>query len=235
MTVIISIISFGIGLIIIGVVAGFSFVLYAMQAAVLGDKKNPMKKGLALAAGVASGLLLLAMFFLLVQPETFQIVSIWDIADGLRTNSVDILIGLLGVICGVYVVLLGYRRKVQPVPATRPSAPTKGYGGGAALFSFGFGRAITRVTGVAALLLGVRTITHATDILAVKLGFLIIMLAAAMLPYIIMLAMRFWRPTSFAHIERSLERVKSIRPYRTAGALLVGIGLVFLLLSITST
>lgn len=227
-----SAISFIIGLIIIGLTAGFSFVLYATQVAVLGNAKTPLRKGLLLLAGVTSGLLLLTAFFLFVQPETFRISSVWEIVGEYRTNSVDVVIGLISLSAGMYVLLLGQRhRERQSVLVPQPPVQTKGRMGGAALFSFGFVRAITRITGVAALLLGVRTIIHATNNLLVGAALIIILLGAAMLPYLVILAARYWRPNFFVHIERYLAKAKNLRPYRTVGVSLIVMGILFMLLS----
>ncbi len=221
-----------IGLVIIGLTAGFSFVLYATQVAVLGGTKMPLRKGLLLLAGVASGLLLLTTFFIFVQPETFRISSVWEIVGEYRTNSVDIVIGLMSLCAGMYIVLLGRRHRGQRLALTpQPPVQTKGRTGGAALFSFGFVRAITRVTGVAALLLGARTVVHATSNLLVGVALIVILLGAAMLPYVVILAARYWRPKLFMHIERYLTRIKNLRPYRTVGVSLMVMGILFMLLS----
>lgn len=234
MTILFSIISFMVGLVIVGVVAGFSFMLYATQVAVLGSKQAPLRKGLALAIGVASGMVILALLFLLLQPETFHVISVWELIDGYRTNMIDSFIGLLCIVCGIYLVLLGQRRKGWQLNSTpRPSASIKKQkGSSVALFSFGFGRAVTRVTGIAALLLGVRTIIYATDDSLLRLLFLMILLAAAMLPYVIILAAKVWRPSLFLHIENYLAKVKNIRPYRTVGVFLVVVGAMLVLLSL---
>lgn len=231
MTLILSFVSLLIALVGIGLAAGFSFVLYMTQVAVLSSNKAPLKKGLVLTAGITSGLVLLGGFFLLAQPETFSVSSVWGMIDGYRTNLVDLLIGILCLIGGVHVLLRARRLVPSPiVPA--PSLKGRALAGNATLFSLGFGRAVTRVSGIAALLLGVRTIIHATDAPLMRLLLVAVLLAAALLPYAIILAARVWRPALFRRIEQLLVRVKSFRPYRSVGIFLVAVGCIFILLSL---
>ena len=227
----VSVLSFVVGLIVIGVVAGFSIILYATQMALLGDAKAPIKKGVIQIAGIATGLVLLAVFFFLVRPETFHISSVWEVLEGYRLNVVDILVGLASLGGGIYIMLLGHRRTVKPAPVPHASVHTKARLGNAAVFSLGFVRAITQVTGVAALLLGVRTVVHTTDSWILQIVSTALLLIAALLPYGAMVAARLWHPRLFAHLEHYLTKIKSFRPYRTAGVLLVLIGLLFLVLA----
>lgn len=221
-------VAFILGLILIGLVAGFSTILYATQVAVLGSKKAPFQKSFILLSGVGAGLLLLTLIFFLTQPETFQVTSIWEVIKGYRTNAVDMFLGLLCIGGGISSIIVGQRAVTKPIATPKMQ---KGVGS-TALFGLGFIRAITRVSGVAALLLGVRTIVHATDLLFFQCILLAALLAAAMLPYAVIVGARYWYPLIFSRIERVLTKARSLRPYYSIGIFLVIVGMVFLTLSL---
>jgi MFS family permease len=226
-----SLISWIISLLILGLIAGFSFMLYAAQIAILSSETAPIKKGFIFAAGAASGVALLAVIFLFMQPEMFKIDLVWSIFGKNRTYIVDVIIGFICILGGLYVLTRSLHRDSKAKPGLKASKKSKAKLGGAALFGLSFGRSITRVSGIAALLLGVRLVIHATDSIIIRALLVALLLAAAILPYVLMIAARAWRPSLFLAVEKILSRVKNFRPYRLIGSLLLVMGCAFFVLS----
>lgn len=220
----ISIISLLIGLLAAGLVAGFSPMLYGMQVAVLGRKKQPTKQALSLIAGVAAGLTLLAIIFLFTLPESFRLVSFIPALSSMRTPLLDNMVALLCIGAGIYLFARSQQvplEKAQPAGGEAAGAKT----GNAALFGIGFLRAMSRVSGVAALLVGVKMIVAFSGIFLVQASLLVLLLAIALLPYSAIFAAKVWHPVFFMKIRQLLERLKPRYSGRVVGGLLVLAGL----------
>lgn len=99
-TSVIWIITFGISLLLAGIVASFSIVLYAALFTALSGARRPLRNGLLLMTGLTSSLLLLAFLFMVTQPEAFSMQEVMTRIGGVRTNSVDAILGLLCLLGG---------------------------------------------------------------------------------------------------------------------------------------
>ncbi len=225
-------ISFGISLLLAGVVASFSVVLYMALFAALSGTKQPFRNGLLLMAGLAGSLLLLAVLFVVTQPEVFSMQTMMARVGDMRTNTVDIILGLLCLSGGMYVL----HRKRTPQGARELDRPeklksSKASVGGTALASLGFIRGITRVTGIAALLFAVRMISHTVEQFTFQLVWVVVLVALSMAPYAIIFALRLWYPAVFRRSQKSLQRIIDLRPQRYTGEILFGVGLLFIALS----
>ena len=231
-TAIVWIILFGVSLLLVGVVASFSVILYATLFTVLSSTKHPYHKGILVTVGLSGGLLLLALLFMGVQPEIFLVRSAMTTAGAVHTNAVDVALGLICLIGGVFVL---YRKRTlkdsSKLVDTKKMSVTKKRAGDAALVGLGFIRGITRITGVAALLFAVRMIMHAVDQPVFQLVWVLVLVALSMVPYAIIFALRLWYPTVFRHAQRSLQRITGLRPGRYLGEVLITVGMLFMGLS----
>ena len=231
-TSIIWIVSFGVSLLLIGVVASFSIVLYIALFTALSGAKRPFRNGLLLIAGLAGSLLLLAMLFMATQPEIFSTQTVIEIVGALRTNVVDMALGLLCFTSGVYVL---YRKRtpqdIQELNELKKPKLSKMKAGGTAFVSLGFIRGLTRVAGIAALLLAVRMISHAVDQLTFQLLWVLILVILSMTPYVTIFVLRLWYPVIFLRSQKILKRIVALRPQRYVGEILAGVGVLFVGLS----
>lgn len=232
-TSVIWIITFGISLLLAGIVASFSIVLYAALFTALSGARRPLRNGLLLMTGLTSSLLLLAFLFMVTQPEVFSMQEVMTRIGGVRTNSVDAILGLLCLLGGMALL---YRKQVSKgvYEVDRPEdiKPLKMRAGGAALASLGFVRGLTRVTGVAALLFAVRMILHTVEQFTFQLLWVVVLISLSMVPYASIFALRLWRPAVFRRSQKILHRIIASRPQRYTGEVLVGVGVLFLGLSL---
>lgn len=231
MDIIFSLLLFIGGLVVTGLVASFSVMLYASQMAILSDARAPIAKSVALMAGIACGLALLLCVLLLVQPETLQLPAVWVNIAGRRTNTTDMILGVGVILAGVGNLLWGRNKRRHRTVKPDGSVVTGKNGRTAVLFSFGFVRAITRVTGIAALLFGVRRIFHATDAMMARLLLLLLLLAASLIPYVAMLLIRLMHPSYFVKIQHGTARMKNMWTYKTVSIVLMIIGTALIVLA----
>lgn len=208
--------------IIVGLVAGFSAVLYAAQYRVLARKQSPVRGSLFLMAGVSLGLLVVTVVFAVTQPEFIQWAGFsFDWVSAYRSRLVDVALWVAIGVSGV-VLLRRSRTSRSAVNEKRNSVGQDEFplgefetelrtgkqakGGDVALFSLGLVRSVTRVSGLAALLYGVRMIYSFTLWPVLQLGLLGVLLVSSLAPYLVLFGARFVYPEFFQQIGRKWQK-----------------------------
>ena len=221
---------------LVGIIAGFSPVLYTLLVGFISKGSKSLKPAYTIIAGVTSAVFVISAIFLLVQPETINFATQREFLDTLGGKITDTLLGVVSLIIGVFLLVLAKKPKSQkPLKQLNASKnPKKALTGTIGLFSFAFARSAGGITGVAALLFGVRLILHSNTGFIIGFASYAMIFAGAVGPYILLVILY----KRFSHRIDALQvKLKAMRKYfsaRTAGWVLVLLSAGFFLLSLTA-
>lgn len=223
---IITLVGFFLSLFMVGVIASFSPVLYATQLTILARGKQVVHQSFVFIAGILSGLFFLSLCIAIIQPETITFFVRLDTVWYLHGWWINGGIGLLCVTIGAYLMASQPREPQPGKPAMSPRKQT------AAFYSLGFARSVTRVTGVAALLFGIRLIVQFKAPLLVRTAAFIIMMIGAAAPYVLLVVFKQKAPSFFAKINKEATKLRGYVSRRYSGGALIIMGCAFLILAL---
>ena len=236
---IITIVSFLLAVFIVGIVASFSPLLYTTQLTIVAKGKQAIRQSAVFIGGIVSGLFLLSLGIVIIQPETITFLARFDAMRYIHGWWIDGTIGLLCVIAGLYMIICkprGARRAEKllgKLPGPSPvSSPGPSRGQTVALYSFGLLRSITRVTGVAAILLGVRLIVQFNAPLLIHLIAFIVMMAGAAAPYVLLIVFREKATAFFGVVRKKVTKLRGYVPRQYTGGALIVLGCAFWVLMV---
>ncbi len=211
----ITFVGYALALIALGLAVGFSPTLYITQVGILTRGQHPLRQSALLIAGVASAVVLLALFSDIVQPAVLFSYTHDVLLTVTAERWFDYVFGAVFILTGLYYV------HIPP----KPQHPKKPAGSATtSLYVFGLIKTMFSASGFAALLLGTRLIKELTDHLTMQLLLFSTLLSAAALPFAGLLLLHMHRPHTFSRLNRLLERAATYN-YRTfAGMVLCAIG-----------
>jgi hypothetical protein len=210
-------------LLVLGVLLAFSPTILITELAILTKSKNPAWLSLFLIAGVATPIVvfsLLAFWFIdpnarIYVPETRHILQIFPL--------LDFIIGTLFIVAGIRI------RKSNNPPANvaKPKVPLTIFTP-KKIFLFGLVRTITRLSGLAAILLAGQLLKKNSDGPYAVLG-IAWLAAVALSPMVVLLFMQHTHSKSFAKIANYSEQVASIHWRNIISTGLIICGCLFIL------
>lgn len=210
----------------LGLAVTFSPVLYAIELATLTQGKRPVYQALILLTSIATPLVLLILLFVLTinpaQPTPLETLA--EHPPKLITFPwVNALIGLACCVVGVG-FFIASRRTSSPKLAHKTQALNKH----SALFWFGLTKTLVSASGVAALFIAIKLIKQSSGDFAIQTLLVLLLLAAAMLPFVAFLLMHIHLPHKFRSVQKVSDTVVSLRYYPVAGTVLAIVGVCFL-------
>lgn len=223
---ILSLIGYMLALFGLGLVVGFSPILYVTHIAVLLQAKRPLRQSMFLLGGVTTAVILLAALSEVIQPGALRQIT-QDAVFAVTASQ------WLNYLFGVVFIAIGWSY-MAPRTQVPKKAKSTALGAGSGLFIFGLIKTMASASGFAALLLGVRLINEASANMLVQLLLFTVLFSATILPFIGLLLLRQFRPSAFDRINQRLSRI-SAHSYRVyAGAILVLIGCALIVIEMMS-
>jgi cytochrome c biogenesis protein CcdA len=176
-----------IGVIILGLIAGFSPSLYIAQAALSTHKRTAKQYTYALMAGVTLATILLLVIFQSFSLNTL-ITTVDSAAHALFLSvGFNILFGLLFIGGGIYYVRSRHVHAVY----TADTQTIKKAGGMSAFFGFGFAKTFLSVSGATAIFISSNLIASTSTDVVIRAIFMIAFLIASIVPFwVILLTIR---------------------------------------------
>lgn len=211
----------------LGLVVTFSPVLYAIELATLTRGKRPVYQTIILLASIAMPLVLLILLLVLtVNPaQPTPIEALAEHPPKLVTFPwVSALIGLACCMVGIG-FFIASRHTSSPKLAHKTQALDKH----SALFWFGVTKTVVSASGIAALFIAVKLIKQSSKDFAVQTLLVLLLLAAAMLPFVAFLLMHIHLPHRFRAVQKVSDKIASYRYYPAVAVVLCAIGVCFLI------
>jgi putative Ca2+/H+ antiporter (TMEM165/GDT1 family) len=225
-----SVIGAVVSLVLLGLATGFSPSLIALQVAVLGSEGRAGVHGRVVAAGVATGALLLTALFQVFNPDAWSRVLRGKVETFVLQQYFDEVAGVLFVIAGIWV--LRHRRPEDT--AREPHRPARvGRGGRRELFGFAVATTVISVSGAASTYLVVRLAREDDRALMVQLLVYLGFAAAAAFPYLLMVWAQERLPALATATDRMVAWVRSRRWRTLGGWALVVVGVLLFVAALT--
>lgn len=211
----------------LGLAVTFSPVLYAIELATLTRGKRPVYQAIILLTSIATPLVLLILLFVLIvnpaQPTPLEAFA--EHPPKLITFPwINALIGLICCMVGVG-FFIASRRTTSPRLAHKTQALNKH----SALFWFGLTKTVVSASGIAALFIAIKLIKQSSGDFAIQTLLVLLLIAAAMLPFVAFLLMHIHLPHKFHVVRRASDRVASLRYYPVVAFVLGIVGVCFLI------
>lgn len=168
-----------IGVIFLGLIAGFSPTLYIAQTALSTKKSNAKRYTYSLMAGVLLAAIILLLTFQIINLTT--LIAIFESALEALFLSVafNILVGLLFILAGFRYI---YSRNAKQAYDADTNA-IKNAGGASAFFGFGFAKTFLSVSGATAIYVGGNIIASTGNDPVIRLLFTLAFLVACVIPF----------------------------------------------------
>jgi len=208
----------------LGLIVGFSPVLYVTHLTVLSKATRPIRQSVILLSGVASAVVLLVALSNFIQPDTLREVTRSTLITLTTTHWFDFTAGALFIIGGLY-----YLFNLHKEPSKVRKAKKHTIGANSGLYAIGLFKTMGSLSGFAALLFSVRFIHEVSVNILVEILLFIVLLIATILPFVGLLLVRLYHPQTFKGIQRLITKMTAYN-YRTyVGVVLVAIGGLFVI------
>lgn len=218
-----------VSLVLLGLATGFSPSLIALQVTVLGSEGPAGRRGRLVAAGVATGALVLTGLFQVFNPDAWARLLRGKVEAFVLQQYFDEVAGVLFVIAGIWVL----RRRRDEDLRREPRRPARVRGHGRELFGFAVATTVISVSGAASTYLVVRLAREDDRALALQLLVYLGFAAAAAAPYLLMVWAQERLPRLATATDRMVAWVRS-RSWRTVGGwALIVVGVVLVVSAVT--
>jgi hypothetical protein len=168
-----------IGIVFLGLIAGFSPTLSIAQVALSTKKRTAARYAYALMAGVLTATVILLVLFQFFSLNNL-ISTISSTVEALLISVLfNVVVGILFIITGVYYVST---RRSKAVYHTNTKAIRQA-GGASAFFGFGFAKTLLSLSGITAVYLGGNIIASTTPDIIIRLVLILAFLGATIAPF----------------------------------------------------
>jgi hypothetical protein len=209
---------------ILGIIVAFSPTLVITELTILTRSKNAVLQTIAFIAGIALAVTLFCLVAMVFVEPSKQITlpSTRDVV-----SSVPILDVLIGI-----VLLVAAFRVLRPNP--KPTAKSLGFKpekllSTKTLFWFGFIKMATSLSSIAAILLASRFIMTSVGTGTLQVASVLWLIAVTIFPFVLILLLKQYRPTSFAKIQNASDRAVNLNWRRVIAFVLAVVGCYFVL------
>jgi hypothetical protein len=167
------------GVIVLGLIAGFSPTLYIAQAALSTKKSAAKRYTYSLIAGVLAAVVVLMVAFQYFNLSTL-LSTVESAVDALFISTIfNLFIGVLFILAGVF--YLKTRNRTHAYDADTKTI--KKAGGSSAFFGFGFAKTFLSVSGATAVFIGGNIIANVNTDIVVRALFTAAFLIATVIPF----------------------------------------------------
>lgn len=218
-----------IGVVGLGLVAGFSPILYGTQAGLSIHPRNTTRMMIIIIAGVLTGTLLLGFFF-----SFFQITTLTAILNS--TIQAIIVNTAFQIIVGAVLFIIGIRFLRRPKATTQKKQPTQQKPATEwTLFSFAVAKTILSASGAAAVFIATGIIIDSSLPFLTQIISAVVFLAATILPFVFILWVWVKSPHRFQTVADSVKaKANKIHYRKIFGWAFLGIGISLIALNVTS-
>lgn len=227
MDIIIIIIICGIVIGLLGLVVAFSPTLVLTEIAVLTKSQKPLIHSVALITGIASAVALFCIITAIFVDPSKDFSLPWN---QFKLSSVP----LIDIIAGILLIELG--RRLLSKPATKNASTSKFNPSKImttrSLYWFGLLKMATSLSSIAAIVYASRFVKTYLDKESQQVIALVWLLIIAIVPFLLLVGIKLFRPGTFQNIQNASDRVTAIswRRYAIiasfcAGGLLIVMGL----------
>lgn len=217
------------GLIGLGLVVGFSPILYAAQASLIAKPKTAKISMFLLMAGVLVGTIGLGILFLFFQPNVLaRFVS--------STLHIILVSSLFYLVAGVGFIIAGlhfFRRATQRTkkPKKEAASPT----GRWAIFSLGAGKTMLSASGAASIFIASGIIIQSPFTLLLDLVLAVIFLASVIAPFIAIYAIWRYSPKALdSLISQAQKVIRKVHIERLFGYIFIALGALIIALTLAT-
>lgn len=201
---------------LLGIVVAFSPTLIIAEIAILTRAKDPVRRTLALIAGIATAVTIFSLLALLFIEPTRHITlpSTRDVFD---------LVPIFDIIVGVLLMFVGLKllRPAHPKPKAAESAFERRMSP-SALYWFGLIKMGTSLSSITAIIIATRLINTYTRTNPVQAVAALWLVAISMLPFVLLILSKQYRPQLFGRIQDMSDRAVSLNWRRyIAGAIML--------------
>lgn len=200
----------------LGIVIAFSPTLILTEIAILTRSKEPFLHTLSLISGIAVSVTLFSLATVLfVDPA--KVIELPTTTDMLGTVPLmDIAAGILLATIGLRLLRPAGVQDHAPKQSSHYTMKPK------TLFLFGFIKMSTSLSSVAAIIIASRFIMTYYTFNTAQFAAILWLIGISLLPYILLIAAKLYRPQLFSKIQHASDRVNTLDLRRVlAGALLV--------------